>query len=354
MGHGLWEPNFDRVLKVLRRDGEPDRVPFFELFHDGEIIAAVMGRPTPAEPDAWRRYRIEFSLKLGYDYVVGYHTVGFADVPTLISEDTAELSRGQRGWEDEHHGPISGWESFEQYSWPTVEDASFADLEALAPLLPEGMAVTATLPGGVLENLIRLLGYEPLCLMLADNPELVQATVDGVGRTLLEVYERLRQFDHVGALWLNDDLGFKTQTMVSPAALRQYVFPWHQRLVQCAHEHGKLVMLHACGNLREVMDDLIDEVGIDAKHSFEDVIQPVADFKRQYGGRVAVLGGVDVHVLASQTPEAVKAWTLGVIEQCAPGGGWALGSGNSVANYIPVGNFLAMLQAGREAGVYGG
>lgn len=352
MKRGLWEPDFGRMLKVLQRAGEPDRVPFFELFHDGEIIAAVMDQPAPSDPQAWRRFRIEFSLRLGYDYVVGYHTVGFPGRAALLAEDTAPLSRGQRGWTDEHAGPITDWDSFEKYPWPEVTDACFADLEALATLLPAGMAATATLPGGVLENLSSLLGYEPLCLLLLENPDLVQAVVDKVGETLLQVYHRLCTMEHVGALWLNDDLGFKTQTMISPAHLRQYIFPWHKRLVDYAHQHGKLVMLHACGNLQEVMDDLIDNVGIDAKHSFEDVIQPVTVFKRQYGHRIAVLGGVDVHVLASETPDEVKRYTRTIIEQCAPGGGWALGSGNSVANYIPVANFLAMLEAGREAGVY--
>lgn len=353
MSNRLWEPDFGRVLKVLGREGEPDRVPFFELFHDAEILAAVMGQPAPTDPAAWRQFRIDFMLKLNYDYVVGYHGVGFTQIPTLISEDTAGLKRTQRGWEDEHHGPITDWEAFEQYPWPVVADASFADIEGLGPMLPDGMKVTATLPGGVLENLIRLLGYEPLCLHLADDPALVRATVDRVGETLLAAYERLVQFDHVGALWLNDDLGFKTQTMISPRALREYVFPWHKRLTEFAHAHGRRVMLHACGNLREVMEDLLEDVGIDAKHSYEDVIQPVAEFKAQYGSRVAVLGGIDVHVLASGTVDEVRAYTRRVVEQCAPGGGWALGSGNSVANYIPVENFLAMLEVGREAGVYG-
>ena len=166
------------------------------------------------------------------------------------------------------------------------------------------------------------------------------------------MYRGLCDIEHVGALWLNDDLGFKTQTMISPADLRAFVFPWHKRLVEYAHAHGKPVILHACGNLKEVMDDLIDDVGIDAKHSFEDIIQPVTEAKRQYGARVALIGGIDVDVLARCTEEEVRRYTRRVIEECAPGGGWALGSGNSVANYIPVRNFLAMLDEGRQAGVY--
>jgi uroporphyrinogen decarboxylase len=219
-------------------------------------------------------------------------------------------------------------------------------------MLPDGMKVTATLPGGILENLSRLMGYEPLCMALIDDPDLVQAVVDRIGEGELALYRVLCDMEHVGALWLNDDLGFKTQTMISPAHLRQFVFPWHKRLIDYAHSHGKLVMLHACGNLREVIDDLIDDVRIDAKHSFEDAIQPVAEFKRLYGHRVATLGGIDVDMLARGTEEQVRAYTRRVVEDCAPGGGYALGSGNSVANYIPVENFLAMLDEGRKVGVY--
>jgi len=354
MRKDLWEPDFGRMMTVLRREGEPDRVPFFELFHDGPIIEATMGSPIPTDPEQWRAYRIEFMRKLGYDYVVGYHTFGFREVTPLLADDTAEDSTGQRGWQDEQAGPIQNWDDFERYPWPRIEDASFEDLEKLPAMLPDGMKITATLPGGILENLCRLMGYAPLCFALIDQPELVQAVVDRIGEGELAVYSVLCEMEHVGALWLNDDLGFKTQTMISPENLRHYVFPWHQRLIQYAHDHGKMVMLHACGNLSEVMEDLIEDVGIDAKHSFEDAIQPVAAFKSQYGDRVAVLGGIDVHVLASGTEEEVRQYTRRAIEQCAPGGCWALGSGNSVANYIPLANFLAMLDEGRHVGVYSG
>ena len=350
MNNNLWEPNFDRMVQVLDRQGEPDRVPFFELFHDAEIIEAVMGEPTPGEPAAERRYRINFMTRLGYDYVVGYHTVAFTYGKRPTADDTALYARRDRTWRAQHHGMIETWEDFERYPWPRVDDASFNDIEALAPMLPGGMKVTTTLPGGVLENLIDTMGYENLCLALIDTPELVQAVADRIGQCLLAVYEKLVQYDHVAALWLNDDLGFKTQTMIGPEHLRQYVFPWHRKLTAYAHEHRKFVLLHACGNLREVIEDLIDHVRIDAKHSFEDVIQPVAEFKELYGDRIAVLGGIDVDVLARQPEEEVRRYTRQVIEQCAPGGGWALGSGNSVANYIPVQNFLAMLDEGRKLG----
>ena len=98
--------------------------------------------------------------------------------------------------------------------------------------------------------------------------------------------------------------------------------------------------------------DLIDFVGIDAKHSWEDAILPVTEAKKRYGGRIAILGGVDMDVLARGDEEEVRAYTRRVIRECGPGEGYALGSGNSLVNYVKVQNYLAMLDEGRKYGVY--
>jgi len=107
------------------------------------------------------------------------------------------------------------------------------------------------------------------------------------------------------------------------------------------------LFLHSCGNLASVMDDII-EAGVDAKHSFEDQIMPVSEVKRRWGKRISILGGIDVDFLCHATTEQVRGRTLKTLEECAPGGGYALGTGNTVANYIPVKNYLAMLEAGNE------
>ncbi len=74
----------------------------------------------------------------------------------------------------------------------------------------------------------------------------------------------------------------------------------------------------------------------------------MTEAKKRYGARIAVLGGIDVDLLARGTPEQIRARTREVLDICAPGGGYGLGSGNSVANYIPVPNYLAMIEAAWE------
>lgn len=344
------QPDFGRFLKVVRREGEPDRVPFAELFHDHEILVAIQG-PPPADPDGAAQWRTRFWRDLGYDYVTVSTDLSFPN-PGLTAPDTAALSRGQRGWVDEAKGAITNWAEFDRYPWPSVTPASFRTLETYARCLPDGMKVAAILPGGPFENLSFLMGFETFSYALVDQPDLVEAIAERVGETLVEVAEVTCAMDFVGAQWLNDDLGFKGGTMASPGVLRQYVFPYQRRIAEIAHKHRKPVLLHSCGNLEVIADDLIGDVGIDAKHSFEDVIQPVWEAKRTWGKRVALLGGVDMDVLARGTEDDVRAYTRRCIEECAPGGGWALGSGNTVANYLPVANFLAMLDEGWRCGSY--
>ena len=138
-------------------------------------------------------------------------------------------------------------------------------------------------------------------------------------------------------------MGFRTGTLVSPLALREYVLPWHKRFAVMAHARGVPYFLHSCGNLETIVEDLIVEVGIDGKHSFEDAILPVQDFQARYGDRIAVLGGLDVDILAASSPEQVRQKTRFLIETCGERGRYAVGSGNSIPSYIPVANYLAMV-----------
>jgi len=155
-------------------------------------------------------------------------------------------------------------------------------------------------------------------------------------------YRAKADVEEVGALVISDDLGFKTQTMIGPDDLRKYVLPIHRKLAKIAHDAGKPCLLHCCGNLSEIMEDIIEYVGIDAKHSYEDSILPVTEAKRLYGDRIGILGGFDVDRLCRSSVEEVREYTRMLLDM-GKDGGYCLGSGNSIAPFVPVENYLAML-----------
>jgi uroporphyrinogen decarboxylase len=82
---------------------------------------------------------------------------------------------------------------------------------------------------------------------------------------------------------------------------------------------------------------------IDGKHSFQDNVLPVTQAKRLYGNRIAILGGIDVHQLSTLEPNALRKYVRGIIDECSPGGRFAVGAGNSIPSYVPVENYLTLL-----------
>jgi len=284
--------------------------------------------------------------RLGYDAIKISAPIPW-DVQRLTEQDSSEPGGGKRQWADEHSGPIGTMEDLERFGWPQPGDVNFGPVEAAIEVLPDGMKLLG-FSGGVLEFAMDLVGMQRFMLATVRDPELIAAVIARVGQTVYEVFQAYCQIDAVCALWLGDDLGHKHGPLVSPRLLEAHVFPWYRRFAELAHAHGRPFLLHTCGNTASVMTTLVEEAGIDAKHSFEDAIQPVERFYDRWHGQIGVLGGVDVHLLSVGDAAAIRRRTLEILEHCAPGGGYAAGSGNSIPDYVSAENYLAMVEAVAE------
>ena len=364
------QPNFENLRRTILRQGPPGPVPFFDLFADPGMVEAVLEEKFPVN---LHRYieepvleisedelpgviksldmYVRFCCEMGYDYV--FMVTGFSLPRNLKAlADTAGVQNwpgGQRYWQDEASGPIQSWADFETYPWPKAEDLSHAALEYVNTVVPEGVKIAAFLYGGIFEHSTWLMGLQSFSFALRDQPDLVEAICQRVGELATATCAQAVTIDNVDMVFLSDDLGFYSGTLVSPDVLRRYVLPHYKKITDITHQAGKLLVFHSCGNMYALMDELIDDVGIDAKHSFEDKIVPVDEAYRRWGDRVAILGGVDMDLLGRGTEEQVRARTRQILEVCGvKGTGYCLGTGNTAANYIPKQNYLAMLDEGRR------
>ena len=181
--------------------------------------------------------------------------------------------------------------------------------------------------------------------MVMDDEQLVFDVFEEIGSRFVRYYEIVAQHDVVGACISNDDWGFKSQTMLSPTDMRRFVFPWHERVVEVIHAAGKPAILHSCGYFAEIIKDTIEDMKYDGRHSYEDAICPVEDFYEEYHGRIAVLGGIDVNFVCQATPEEVYQRSRAMLERSSDRGSYALGTGNSVPDYVPDESYFAMIYA---------
>lgn len=338
------KPDFEQFLRVLWRKKRPNHLPFYEHFVSPGFIARRTGIPwnamTPDNPDYWPIY-VRFWLGMGYDCIP-------MEIPLDCPLESHQDRAGKVSVGSEAAVTIRTIDEFERYPWPDeLSPIDFSHFERVAALLPDGVKIVGGVCGGPYEWASTMMGVQGLATAIYMDPQLVQCMFDKIGALHSSAVRQLSTMDAIGALRQGDDLGFKTSTFLSPTHLRQFVFPIYKRMVQAAHDQGKPFILHSCGNLAQVYDDLIDDVGIDAKHSFEDVILPVAEFKRQYRDRVTPLGGLDVDRICRSTPDQLRAYTRKMVEQCFDDGFWAFGTGNSLTDYMPVENYITALQQAR-------
>jgi uroporphyrinogen decarboxylase len=354
----LFKPDWEALVATILRQGTPHRVHHIELFQDPEISDAIAGRfdllkgLAAGDPDYARKKRIAIQRFCGFDYVTV--SVGL-EMPVFRQAvaDTAALRRpAGRRFQNERHGPIQSWAEFETYPWPdpAAPDVTH-ELEWYQVHTPDDMCLIAQGGFGHLcEHLTWLMGTESFCYALYDQRDLVQAIADRLIRQDLVAMQRILEFDRVKLTWGSDDMGYKTGVLFAPDDLRAFVLTGHRQLAALSHAAGRPYLLHSCGNLAEIMADLTDLVQIDGKHSFEDTIEDVREVKQTYGKKIALLGGLDVDFLCRADEQTIRQRVRDTLNVCQPGGGYCLGTGNTVANYIPVDNYLAMLDEGRLYG----
>lgn len=336
------QPAFSEFRKALLRQGRPNHLPLYEHIASPGFISDRLGcdiRKARGR-DYWKLY-VDFWLGMGFDCIP-------MEIPFDLGPQP-EMPPDHPDYQSEQGARVFCEDDLEKVRWPEVDKPiDFAPFEIVAELIPDSVKIVAGVCCGPFEVASQhIFGVMGLSYMLTDNPKLVRTVFDRLGALYVSANRTLASMDAVGACRQGDDLGFKTSTFLPPAALREYVFPIYKGMADAAHAQDKPFVLHSCGDLQEVYEDLIG-CGIDAKHSFEDQILPVAEFKRRFGHRITPLGGLDVDVICRSDEETLRAYTRQAIELCWTDGHWALGTGNSLTDYMPVGNYLVVLDEARK------
>jgi len=343
------EPNFERLRTALLA-GEPDRVPLLELAIDRSIQSAFLGRPVVTLEDV-----VEFHIRAGYDAVrlqpkIDMNPGKFQPREGMRISEASETDR-ERRWYSEGTGIITSMEDFERYIWPRPEDVDYSPLEQAAKLIPDSMALIGQY-GDIFTWIWEMMGFETFSFAIYENPELIECMFEKVGSIVYNLFENMVTMEKVKALWYSDDIAFKSGLLVSPELLRKYLFPWMKKIGELCRKYNVPFIYHSDGKLWDVMEDLLD-CGIHALHPIEPQAMDIREVKRRYGDRLCLIGNVDLeYTLTRGTPEDVRKEVLALLRDVAPGGGYCLGSANTVTNYVKPENYRTMVETVLEFGWY--
>lgn len=345
-------PSFDRFLTALHRK-EPDRVPIAENWVAPEVKSSFLGRPINTLADD-----VSFWKAAGYDFFIMdsdlWATRQVQDrIITPLRNTANEYERPEvaRNWVTPEGAVIKTWEDMERFDWPKAKDLDFSQYESIRSYLPPGMGVIVTF-GHIFTMASQLMGFESFCLSLHDDIKMVKEIMARLGNETISLLERVLEFDSVNALWFQDDIAYTNGLMIAPQWLRELFFPWLTQIATICHARGRPLIFHSDGKLDEALPEII-AAGVDALHPIEPKCMDIVKVKRDYGDRLALIGNLDLgYTLTRGTPDEVREAVKYLIKYVAPGGGYMVGSANSITDYVPIENYKAMLEATFEFGRY--
>ena len=334
-------PDITQLLHTLRRK-PATHIPLVELGIHPQIKERFLGRPIVTLRD-----EVAFWFRAGYDYVKLQPTADFNPGKIGLSENVTFNDDGTlfRKWATESKGVITTDEEFERYQFPSKEDFGYDRFDEIRQELLAGMGVIGQY-GDIFTMTWEMMGFEYFSMALFENPSLVKRLNDTVGELVLSMFERMAAHPGVDILWYTDDIAYTNGLLVSPATLQELFFPWLRRIGDLAKQYHKPLMYHTDGVLWDVFDEIID-CGIDAIHPLEPKAMALTEVKAKVGDRLCLIGHVDVDLLARGTPDEVRAKVRQNIAEAGYNGGYCVGSGNSIPEYVKYENYIAMLEEAR-------
>jgi uroporphyrinogen decarboxylase len=339
----VFVPDYNNVVNAALNKTSA-RIPLYEHIVSPVIMEKLTGKNFAALADGGYSDKLEFFRHYNRFFPdSGYDTVSFECVATGVMPGSGSLYGHKEG-------VIQNRADFDKYPWDSIPDLYFktnSDLfRAFGETLPPGTLGIGGVGNGVFECVQDITGFETLCYIKADDEELYRGLFAKAGDMLAAIWERfLKEFGGLFCVCrFGDDLGFKSNTLLDACDIRSLIIPQYRRVIGLIHKAGKPFLLHSCGCIFSVMDDLI-AAGIDAKHSNEDEISPYSRWILEYGSRIGNFGGLDTNVLCDSSQVDVEAYTSEVFALCkAKGHGVAIGSGNSIPGYVSPDRYSLMLE----------
>ncbi len=189
-----------------------------------------------------------------------------------------------------------------------------------------------------------LLGFEQFMMWTVLEPKALRGYYEKLIETNIG-FAKIAAKAGADGILIADDLAFNSGPFVDPNYLRQDYFPLLKKQISAIHDLGLPVVLHSDGDLRTLLDDLID-CGIDGLQSCDpNANMDIPELKHQYGDRLTFMGNIDINLLAQGSPEEVGRVTRELIREARPGGGFILSASNVVTRYCKPENVCAMYRA---------
>jgi len=187
-----------------------------------------------------------------------------------------------------------------------------------------------------------LRGMQNLLMDFYDHPGFVRQLLNSIADYNIAQLSNAMQYD-IDAVYFGDDWGQQRGLQMGPRIWREFIFPVLVRMYRVVHEFGKKVFIHSCGDVDELLDDLIS-IGVNCFNPFQPEVMDIYAIHSQYLGLLTFHGGLSTQkTLPYGNIQSVRAETISLLKM-GRSGSYIFAPAHDVEGDVPIENMLAFIE----------
>jgi hypothetical protein len=211
-----------------------------------------------------------------------------------------------------------------------------------------GCYIMVNIYGSHFEKAYFARGIENFLADMAGEPDFAKRLLDTIIRKNMVMLENIVNIPEIDGILLGSDWGSQNSLLMSPSSWRELIAPGEKLEYDLIHSTGKDVWVHSCGNVEQIMGDLI-ELGVDVLNPLQPECMDIKSIKSNYGNKLTFWGGISTQqTLPYGKADDVRNEILTVTDFMKESGGYILAPSQEIQSDVPYENLRMMIDTARD------